>query len=296
MSEFQQMLSDRSFLLTTSVFFSVFNSWVAFKKGFFRYPFKEKSLEFNVTLGILVGAFVVFLAIQVVFIPAIFGAYFYFKTGEWADFSKVRLDTHMMGWLNVFSMVTSSLGVIIYSSFLAPQLRRVIWERGERHRPSWHIRSLLFGALTWLISYPIVMVLVQVFSLFLNWIFQVPDVDQVAVKALKMTLEFPALFSVTLVSMILFVPIVEELLFRGCLQTWLRGHFSRNGSIFLSSLVFALFHFAYSQGISNMVFVVGLFALSCFLGFIYERQRSLWAPIGLHSFFNAISVLVVVFS
>jgi uncharacterized protein len=66
------------------------------------------------------------------------------------------------------------------------------------------------------------------------------------------------------------------------------------GSILLASLIFAFFHFSYSQGIDNIEVITSLFVFSCFLGFVYERQQSLWASVGLHALFNAISVVLIV--
>ena len=61
----------------------------------------------------------------------------------------------------------------------------------------------------------------------------------------------------------------------------------------IASLIFAAFHFSTSQGLNNIELLVSLFVLSCFLGFLYERQESLLASMALHATFNAISILAI---
>jgi membrane protease YdiL (CAAX protease family) len=66
-------------------------------------------------------------------------------------------------------------------------------------------------------------------------------------------------------------------------------------AILLSALCFALFHFAPSQGIGNISLVGSLFLFALFLGFIYERQASLFASVGLHMTFNTVSTFRILF-
>ncbi len=63
--------------------------------------------------------------------------------------------------------------------------------------------------------------------------------------------------------------------------------------ISLSSMVFAFCHFALSQQIENIEILVSIFVLSLFLGYLYEREGNLWAPIGLHAMFNAVTFAVI---
>jgi membrane protease YdiL (CAAX protease family) len=106
-------------------------------------------------------------------------------------------------------------------------------------------------------------------------------------------MEFPWLFWSSVILIVTLVPFLEEVLFRGFLQTWLRRVVGVSGAIWLTALTFALFHFSTSQGADNVELISSLFVLGCFLSFLRERQRSLWAPIGLHAAFNAISILMI---
>jgi hypothetical protein len=84
---------------------------------------------------------------------------------------------------------------------------------------------------------------------------------------------------------IVVVPFVEELIFRGMIQTALRSYIVRPWpAIFVTSLVFVVFH-------ANPEHWLALFALSLCLGYTYEKSGSLFRAIFVHALFNAMSVL-----
>jgi membrane protease YdiL (CAAX protease family) len=81
------------------------------------------------------------------------------------------------------------------------------------------------------------------------------------------------------------VPFVEELIFRGMLQTLFRSYIVKPWpAIFLASFVFIIFH-------ANPEHWLALFALSICLGYTYEKSGSLFRSIFVHALFNAMSVL-----
>jgi membrane protease YdiL (CAAX protease family) len=80
------------------------------------------------------------------------------------------------------------------------------------------------------------------------------------------------------------VPVFEELLFRGLLQSTLTAYLARPwASIALTSAIFAAMH--------PGTHFFGIFALSCCLGYAYEKSGSLLRPIFIHVLFNSASVL-----
>jgi membrane protease YdiL (CAAX protease family) len=86
---------------------------------------------------------------------------------------------------------------------------------------------------------------------------------------------------------VLIVPVFEELLFRGFLQSSLRSLSGKPWiAIVLTSLFFAILH--------PPTHIPALFFLSCGLGYAYERSGSLFRPILMHVFFNGFSVAVTV--
>jgi membrane protease YdiL (CAAX protease family) len=67
-------------------------------------------------------------------------------------------------------------------------------------------------------------------------------------------------------------------------------------AIVFSSICFSAFHFSFSQGIGNISLLFSLFVFALFLGFIYERQGSLFASISLHMTLNIVSVARILLS
>ena len=101
-----------------------------------------------------------------------------------------------------------------------------------------------------------------------------------------------------IVTAVVIAPVIEELLFRGLLQTMIRSFLSDFGfqisnfrcrqsawlSIIISSGLFAMVH--QDQGHWPALFVLGL----C-LGYAYEKSGSLFRPIFIHSLFNATTII-----
>ena len=104
------------------------------------------------------------------------------------------------------------------------------------------------------------------------------------------------LYLTTASSIITVIPITEEILFRGFLQSWLKRRFQSHWiGIIIASLIFAFFHFSFAQGLTNIELLGSLFFLSCAIGISYEKQQSLWTPIAFHSIFNLTSLVLIYF-
>lgn len=93
----------------------------------------------------------------------------------------------------------------------------------------------------------------------------------------------------TVVMAAIIVPIFEEMLFRGFLQSTLRSVSTPWTAIVFTSVFFALIHWP------NYTHMPSLFFLSCGFGYAYERSGSLLRPILMHILFNGISVTSTVF-
>lgn len=156
--------------------------------------------------------------------------------------------------------------------------------------------DFFLGASTWLISFPLVVVISHFLDHFITWIFGPHPYEQTAVHFVKKAANAPLALIFALISVIIIAPIIEELLFRGLLQTYLKKHMHVKFAIAVSAIVFALFHLTASQGTGNIPLSVSLFVLGGFLGFLYEKQASLFASIGLHMTFNTISALRIIIS
>jgi uncharacterized protein len=157
-------------------------------------------------------------------------------------------------------------------------------------------KSALFniglGILTWFIAFPVVQFAESILNFILTYFFNITTLpDQVALQLLKMVSTKSSLIAI-LLAIVVVAPIMEELFFRGFIQQWLKRYFNIKNSIFITGLIFAIFHFSISQKWHNLSIIAAIFVFSCFLSFIYEKEKSLLAPIALHSTFNGINALL----
>ena len=94
------------------------------------------------------------------------------------------------------------------------------------------------------------------------------------------------------ISAVLIAPVVEEIIYRGLLQSSLMamvGQQRRWTVIIVGALIFAAVHAAVAEPVA----LPTLFVLGVILGWVYERTGSLWPCVGVHAGFNAINIGVV---
>ncbi|MWV38609.1 type II CAAX endopeptidase family protein [Natrialba sp. INN-245] len=95
------------------------------------------------------------------------------------------------------------------------------------------------------------------------------------------------------VSILLIGP-VEELLFRGLIQNYVRPAFGSAGAVVWTSILFAIIHLPVylTMGFSSAVAsLVAIFALSLVMGGVYEQYRNLVLVMGIHGVYNAVVFL-----
>jgi len=97
---------------------------------------------------------------------------------------------------------------------------------------------------------------------------------------------------VLIAAVVVGAPIVEELVYRGFLQSALLRWFkSPWAAITVTSIIFALAHAGFGGGAGVPWYaVVTLFVLSIALGLAFERTRHLGTPIVMHMAFNALNI------
>ncbi|MBL9156776.1 MAG: CPBP family intramembrane metalloprotease [Verrucomicrobiales bacterium] len=81
-------------------------------------------------------------------------------------------------------------------------------------------------------------------------------------------------------------PIVEEMLFRGYMYGTLRELTHPVFSAVIIGGLFAVVH-------GNLPALLPLWVFSLLLSFAYEATRCLWVPIGMHAFFNAANIVLM---
>ncbi len=175
----------------------------------------------------------------------------------------------------------------IFKIKLNPSQLRLMWK--ATNQSSFYNFGL--GMLIWLLSFPLVSFFYELAEILNIVLFGRESPEQSAVIFIKQSLANPLAFTVAIFSVIIAAPFIEEIIFRGFFHGYLRQRIGRKATILLSSLVFAFFHFSFRQEIGNFPLLLSIFTFAIFLGFIYERQKTLWASIGLHMAFNTISVI-----
>jgi CAAX protease family protein len=242
--------------------------------------FKELPPNF---LRYLIGAFLVFFFVELFIVPIYITL--------WLKFTGAKtLPPSIGGWVTIAAIVVAAIGVLLYLIFLPEATKKVI-QGPQTNR----VKAFVAGMMTWFFATPVVLIVSQVIAMILPLITKKALVDQSVVHHMKEMVKYPAIFWATSFGIVTFVPVVEEILFRGFLQTWLFDIFGRARSIVITSVIFAGFHFSLAQGISNIELLTSLFILSLFLGFIYEKQQSIFASIGLHCIFNLVGIIMIYF-
>ncbi len=83
---------------------------------------------------------------------------------------------------------------------------------------------------------------------------------------------------------VIVAPLVEEMLFRGLLQTMIRSYVQHPWlSVTITAALFAIVH-------QNPEHWPALFVLAMGLGYAYEKSGSLWQPIFMHALFNGLTI------
>lgn len=278
----------------TSIFFvlllSLTTLYIAKKNGFFRLSPDIRSSwpTFLQTLG----GFLVYIVVSILALPFV---YLVSRFGGMDEPIKHidQLSNEIRGWLQWGTIIAIFVALLLYCLLIRKEVRQIIFWREKKPNFATAVKDFAMGALTWLISYPIIMGVSLIAGMISKHLWGKSGVEQVAVQQLLEIKGHSLLFAAMVLVVIVIVPFIEELLFRGFLQSWLRRKIGRSAALILTAFIFACVHFSKAQGIGNFELIVALFALSCFLGFIYERQRTLWASFGLHCTFNAISVFVL---
>lgn len=259
---------------------------VAWRRGFFVH------LRAGYNPGIegrdVLRGFAAFLLVEIFLVPSILSITFSIHGSDL--FESLKQNPQFKAWVNLLIIFGGFIAVCIAYRGLNPDARKALW--GDV-RKSW-LSQLVMGVAAWFISYPVVMILNTAISLLIEYFFSLPLVEQAAVQHVRLAMSNPLLFGMTAISVVILIPLTEEYLFRGLLQSWLKEKvYSPYLSIAITSLIFSFFHFSVDYGMTNIELLSSLFLLSCMLGYLFERQRSLLAPVALHGFFNFISLLLV---
>jgi membrane protease YdiL (CAAX protease family) len=133
----------------------------------------------------------------------------------------------------------------------------------------------------WPIVLAMIVVTIEIGKRLLGPKFEIPQH-----MGLELITESPALplQILIIVLAVVIAPVVEEMLFRGLVQTTLRSYLGRPWlAIVFTSVLFAAVH-------DQPTHWPALFALAMGLGYSYEKSGSLFRPIFMHALFNGITI------
>ena len=100
------------------------------------------------------------------------------------------------------------------------------------------------------------------------------------------------IFALEALGLVCFAPLIEEFLFRGFLNNLLRGKVNTFVRMSIVSILFVAVHFPYY--IQNWIQFLAYLINSIVLFLVYERRRSLFDAILLHSLFNGLLVILFI--
>ena len=197
-----------------------------------------------------------------------------------------------VAYINMTAFAIIPLLFLVYFRFgKKASIRPLLKDEGESFR-----KDIEIGFIAYLIALPVIFFLSELLATIVLKVFGTLGPEQNAVRILKEMIGHPKLL-IPMVVIIVFVgPFVEEFLFRVTLQGYLRKKMGMKAAILLSSLGFSLLHFSMQQEVGNFILLPMLFVLGLFLGYIYERQRSLAASLSLHILFNAATTSWLIYS
>lgn len=255
--------------------------WLGWKQGFFRWT-AEDNWNPHIKLYQVAAGFAVYFVLSIL-APSLYVALLrpYFQAPD----AFIGYAT----WINFLLSGTILVGLFILWRGLPQDVRSSLWRSRSAQQP--YAQDLQMSFFAWCLSFPVVLFVNQLMEDFLYRVLGVEQIpDQIAVRFIKMTAEQPFYFFLAIIAVVILAPLIEEFLFRGLLQSFIRKHLGSKQAIFITALCFSCFHLSWEQGWGNVSIVASLFPLALFLGFLYEKQRSLLSPIGLHSLFNGLSI------
>jgi membrane protease YdiL (CAAX protease family) len=181
-------------------------------------------------------------------------------------------------------LVLATLGLSFFTSLIPDDLvKLILGSSGD-----W--KKLARGVVAGVIIYPLVIASSWVVGCCVNFFTGEAKAPQIAIEILNSLSGSRGLLGVTVVTMTTVVPFVEEILFRGYLQSFLYGIVHPTLATITTACAFAAIHYAPIQKGTNYDILAGLFVFSIFSSRIRLKEDSIYCSIGLHASFNATSI------
>ncbi|MCE0499753.1 MAG: CPBP family intramembrane metalloprotease [Methylacidiphilales bacterium] len=243
-------------------------------------------------LVLLVGAIVVFYVLLVCFIRVSGYAANRFWSGKLVDGVNaplpIRLPPSAGGLFALSVLFLLFLQSPLYYLMVVGGIGLYLLESGKNASEQFGLERLpattllkwsllIYGAVIF-IEIPLNGVVQVVFSAI-----HLPNPEQQSVVAFRQFNKASQIFNFLLYAVVI-SPLIEELFFRGFLQTFLKNYTSTWFALVLSAGVFAFAHV-------NLGSTIQLWFLGLALGIAYEHTGALLLPVGIHGCFNLATAL-----
>lgn len=221
------------------------------------------------------AAFVVIplLMIQMVFI------FLYFKFGKKFDLESddteramIILQSLLFHW-TCFALIACSL-----------YLRRLPWSTAFSLRGGSALREISCGILILIGVMPLIIGYNFIAQIVMDWLNYAPEVQDVT-RIISDSSSITTRIYFALLAVIV-APVVEEMLFRGILLPAITRVTGVRPAVFIVSVLFAMVH-------GHLPSAVPLFMLSVALCLAYIYRGSLITSVAMHSFFNSLTIAVI---
>ena len=223
----------------------------------------------------LIYPLIVYFAINIVLVTLINGVWIWRLTTANPNLDDVRLlQLYQQQVMNYQMAIVLGVDLIIAAVlwiFYSRDSRRLVPVHKKTNPVYWILVTLLgiFGGL----AGNFIVILSGLIQLF-------PDVYEEMAE-----IQYSGPVWIQFLSMGLAAPIMEEILFRGLIFRRLRTYCKFPVALIVSSFIFGLCH-------GNILQFFYAFLLGLLMGLLYERFRTLWAPIAFHAAANLFSVAV----
>lgn len=223
----------------------------------------------------LIYPLLVYFAINFVLVTAISGVWMWRLTTENPNLDNVKLvqlyQQQIMSYQMAIVLGVDLIIAVVLWIFYSRDSKRLVPVYKKTNAIHWILVILLgiFGGL----AGNFIVILSGLIQLF-------PDVYEEMAE-----IQYSGPVWIQFLSMGLAAPIMEEILFRGLIFRRLRTYSKFPVALIISSLIFGLCH-------GNILQFFYAFLLGLLMGLLYERFRTLWAPIAFHAAANLFSVAV----
>ncbi len=178
--------------------------------------------------------------------------------------------------------------VVVMAVICLAALALLAYQRGREglratgftlEKPGLHLVVALLAYVSFFPVYTLICLAVH------EWIipYEAQDIVQWMVDHPEYFRNFFVIFSTAIL-----IPAVEEILFRGFLQSGLRAFMGPIPAVFLSAAAFGLAH--------EVQAMIPVFALGCMLGYLKERTGSLYPAMAMHTVHNALMLVMAAYA